>query len=266
MLSANIALLIIDVQNCFLPGGSLAVAEGNQVVPVINNIRATHTSTFTLVVLSQDWHCSNHISFASHHKNKHPNEDIILQYDNKGSLCDYANKTCSEVKYNISQRLWPDHCVMNSSSAEFSTNLTRQSTDFIVRKGHNCEVDSYSAFFDNGQFRHTELNDKLRNSGIDTVFVTGLARDYCVYYTAKDAQDLGYKTYVILDATRPVSEGTGEEAVKDMRNKGIQIINSADLSSVIRKITNSGVVHFSWNILTILMILQALFSFFNIEY
>lgn len=237
ILSNNIALLVIDVQNCFLPGGSLAVTEGDRVIPVINEIRSKYSSSFSLVILSQDWHCSDHISFSSQHANTNPFQDIQLLYDSTGSLCD-ASHNCSEISYNLTQRLWPDHCVMNTASSELSTNLTHLTSDVIIKKGYNCKVDSYSAFFDNGQFRHTELNQKLKNARIDTVFVTGLARDFCVYYTAKDAKMLGYETYVVLDATRPVGIVTGQEAVTDMTNKGIHIINSTDMASTLLGITS----------------------------
>ncbi|CAG2200182.1 pncA [Mytilus edulis] len=152
----QIALLIIDVQNCFLPGGSLAVTEGDQVIPVINNIRSEYKADISLVVLSQDWHCSDHISFASQHKGA--GQVIQLSYD---------------------------------KSANFSHNLTHEPSDLVVRKGYNCKVDSYSAFYDNGGFRHTELHDKLQEDGIDALIITGLARDYCVYYSAMDSKNTG---------------------------------------------------------------------------
>ncbi|XP_071149745.1 nicotinamidase-like [Mytilus edulis] len=231
----QIALLIIDVQNCFLPGGSLAVTEGDQVIPVINNIRSEYKADISLVVLSQDWHCSDHISFASQHKGA--GQVIQLSYDKSGSLCD-ENNSCTEVAYNLTQHLWPDHCVINTPSANFSHNLTHEPSDLVVRKGYNCKVDSYSAFYDNGGFRHTEMHDKLQEDGIDALIITGLARDYCVYYTAMDSKKLGYETYVVLDATRPVTKETGDSAVADMKIKGIQIIESPDVARVIAQLTS----------------------------
>ncbi|XP_063412636.1 nicotinamidase-like [Mytilus trossulus] len=131
------ALLIIDVQNCFLPGGSLAVTGGDQVIPVINNIRSEYKANISLVVLSQDWHCSDHISFKSQHKSAGP--VIQLSYDKSGSLCDGNNNNCTEVSYNLTQHLWPDHCVMNTPSANFSLNLTLEPSDLVIRKGYNCK-------------------------------------------------------------------------------------------------------------------------------
>ncbi|KAK3609151.1 hypothetical protein CHS0354_002130 [Potamilus streckersoni] len=184
---AKVALLIIDIQNCFLPGGSLAVTNGTQVIPVINNIRSQNQ--FALTVLTQDWHCPNHVSFASQHNGYQQYEQITLQYSASGSRCSDSVGKC-DVKYNVSQILWPDHCIINSTSAEFSLQLNQKSSDIVVRKGYNCDVDSYSAFYDNGGFRQTELYTTLQSHGVTTVIVTGLALDYCVYYTAKDAKKL----------------------------------------------------------------------------
>ncbi|XP_076089393.1 nicotinamidase-like [Mytilus galloprovincialis] len=248
----QIALLIIDVQNCFLPGGSLAVTEGDQVIPVINNIRSEYKADLSLVVLSQDWHCSDHISFASQHKGAR--KVIQLLYDKSGSLCD-ENNSCTEVAYNLTQHLWPDHCVINTPSANFSHNLVHEPSDLVVRKGYNCKVDSYSAFYDNGGFRHTELHDKLQEAGIDSLIITGLARDYCVYYTAMDAKKLGYETYVVLDATRPVTKATGDSTVADMKIKGIQIIESPDVAGVIVQLTSDANYLHSTFILMISIIL-----------
>ncbi|CAC5366538.1 unnamed protein product [Mytilus coruscus] len=199
---------------------------------VINNIRLEYKADISLVVLSQDWHCSDHISFASQHKGSSP--VIQLLYDKSGSLCD-ENNNCTEVAYNLTQHLWPDHCVINTPSANFSLSLTQESSDIVIRKGYNCKVDSYSAFYDNVGFRHTELHDKLQEAGIDALIITGLARDYCVYYTAMDAKKLGYETYV---ATRPVTKITGDSAVADMKIKGIQIIESSDVAGVIAQLTS----------------------------
>ncbi|XP_052079382.1 nicotinamidase-like isoform X4 [Mytilus californianus] len=248
----QIALLIIDVQNCFLPGGSLAVAEGDKVIPVINNIRSEYKADISLVALSQDWHCSDHISFASQHKGAGP--VIQLLYDKSGSLCD-ENNNCTEVAYNLTQHLWPDHCVINTSSANFSLSLTQEPSDIVIRKGYNCKVDSYSAFYDNGGFRYTELHDKLQEAGIEAIIITGLARDYCVYYTAMDAKQLGYETYVVLDATRPVTKATGDSAVADMKIKGIHIIESPDVATVIAQLTSDAIHLQSPFIIMISMIL-----------
>ncbi|VDI68981.1 Hypothetical predicted protein [Mytilus galloprovincialis] len=170
------------------------------------------------------------------------------------SLCD-ENNSCTEVAYNLTQHLWPDHCVINTPSANFSHNLTHEPSDLVVRKGYNCKVDSYSAFYDNGGFRHTELHDKLQEVGIDALIITGLARDYCVYYTAMDSKKLGYETYVVLDATRPVTKETGDSAVADMKIKGIQIIESPDVAGVIAQLTSDAKCLNSTSILMISIIL-----------
>ncbi|KAK3083497.1 hypothetical protein FSP39_024222 [Pinctada imbricata] len=187
--ASNIAFLIIDVQNCFLSGGSLAVNEGDDVIPIINDIRCKYETQFSLVVLSQDWHCSDHISFASQHPGSSPLQVIQLYYGQNKTLCQL--EAACDVKYSVNQTLWPDHCVINTTSANFGGNLTRKTSDRVIRKGYNCKVDSYSAFFDNGGFEHTELHSLLQSSGIEVVFVAGLASDYCVYYTSVDAVNLG---------------------------------------------------------------------------
>ncbi|CAG2206460.1 pncA [Mytilus edulis] len=159
------------------------------------------------------------------------------EYNDK--LVPYVMKTTVALKWHtILQHLWPDHCVINTPSANFSHNLIHEPSDLVVRKGYNCKVDSYSAFYDNGGFRHTELHDKLQEDGIDALIITGLARDYCVYYTAMDSKKLGYETYVVLDATRPVTKETGDSAVADMKIKGIQIIESPDVAGVIAQLTS----------------------------
>lgn len=256
----NAALVIIDVQLCFLPNGSLAVPDGDQVIPVINDIRSKHKDKFSLVVLSQDWHCSDHISFASQHNEKNPFEYIQLLYDDKGLLCD-STHNCSMVKYNITQRLWPDHCVINSTSADISSKLTRSSNDIIIKKGYNCKVDSYSAFYDNGKFTHTELDGILKSSKIDTVFVVGLAEDYCVYYTSVDAKELGYETYMVEDASRGVSLDTTRDALANMRKKGVQIIQSSEIGKFLTSPTDgtSIIQHTKINVILTLMVFVYLF-------
>ncbi|XP_048774974.1 nicotinamidase-like [Ostrea edulis] len=234
----KIALLVIDVQNCFLPTGNLPVADGDHVIPVINDIRRKYDNLFSLVVFSQDWHCVDHVSFASQHSGKAPYNTVILQYNNEGMLCDPTSQC--DVEYNITQVLWPDHCIKNTTTAEFASNITKKNSDFIVKKGYHCKIDSYSAFFDNGGFSHTQLDRKLKENKISTVIVTGLALDYCVFYTAKDAKKLGYNVYVVEDATRGVANSTSNGAVKDMNNRGIHIIQSDQLEDIMDKLTSLG--------------------------
>ncbi|XP_033728980.1 nicotinamidase-like [Pecten maximus] len=237
VLSENVAFIIIDVQNCFLPGGSLAVSNGEEVVPIINALRSDYEHAFRLVVLSQDWHCSDHISFASQHNGSDVYTEVTLFYDKNGVLCDPVT-SCQAVAYNVTQMLWPDHCIINTTSAEFDDTLVRKDSDIIIRKGYNCEVDSYSAFFDNGQISQTGLDTILQDADISTVFVTGLALDYCVYYTSSDSKRLGYTTYLVQDASRGVANATSVAAVADMKSKGIHIIQSKEVGAILESITS----------------------------
>lgn len=236
VVTGSVALLVIDVQNCFLPTGSLPVTEGDLVIPIINEIRQNYDSLFSLVVFSQDWHCDNHVSFASQHSRKNPYDTTVLQYNSTGNLCE---STC-DAQYNITQVLWPDHCIKNTADAEFASNITRESSDVVVQKGYHCKIDSYSAFFDNGEFSQTELNTKLKEKNVETVIIVGLALDYCVYYTAKDAKRLGYKVYVVKDATRAVATATSESALQDMKERGVNIVQSSQMSDLMEKLTSSG--------------------------
>jgi len=244
--SAKIALIVIDVQTCFTQGGTLAVTNGSQVVPVINSIREEYESHFDLIVFSQDWHCADHVSFASQHDGYNALDTITLHYNDNGDLCRTENVTgsytvncsSSEETTAISQTLWPDHCVINTTDAELHPQLIRKPEDTIIQKGYNCHVDSYSTFYDNGGFYTTNLQPLLEDAGIDTVFVTGLATDFCVYWSSKDALKLGYKTYVIEDATRGVVPVLTTLAVNDMKQKGIHVVQSADLQSIFDDMTS----------------------------
>ncbi|MFO8001208.1 MAG: bifunctional nicotinamidase/pyrazinamidase [Marinilabilia sp.] len=201
------ALLIVDVQNDFLPQGSLAVPEGDQVIPVINALQ----KKFGLIVATRDWHPSNHGSFASNHKGRKPGDVIELN--------------------GLEQILWPDHCVQGSPGAELSSQLNQSMIQKVIFKGTDPNVDSYSAFFDNGHRIQTELHDFLRKKGVNRLYITGLAADVCVYFTVKDALQLGYETYLITDATRGVNmqPGDTQKAMEDMENKGAKLIPSDTL-------------------------------------
>ncbi|MBN7812000.1 bifunctional nicotinamidase/pyrazinamidase [Algoriphagus sp. H41] len=201
------ALLIVDVQNDFLPGGALAVAEGDQVIPVINGLQ----KKFGLVVATQDFHPACHGSFAANHPGKRPGEIIELA--------------------GLPQVLWPVHCVQGSSGADFHDGLDRGTWKAVFQKGKNPEVDSYSGFFDNARRGATGLGDFLTATGVRRVFVCGLALDYCVKFTATDAKELGFETFLVSDATRAVNlaPGDGAKAIQEMKTLGIKIITSKEL-------------------------------------
>jgi nicotinamidase/pyrazinamidase len=200
-------LIVVDVQNCFLPGGSLAVKDGEQVVPVINRI----AQKFAHVVLTQDWHTPGHVSFASTHAGKAPFEVIKLPYGD--------------------QVLWPDHCVQGTSGAEISKEISIAHAALVVRKGFNKNMDSYSAFLEADHKTSTGLGGYLKDRGLARVFVAGLATDFCVAWTAMDAQRLGFETFVIDDASRGIdNRGSLAAAWTAMQSAGVKRIKSDDLS------------------------------------
>lgn len=175
------ALIIVDMQNDFLPGGALAVAGGDIIIPEINRL----TIEYDLVVATQDWHPHNHGSFASQYEGARPFE--------MGQLG------------GMPQVMWPDHCVQGSFGADLSRELDQERVEAIFRKGMNPEIDSYSAFFDNGKLKATGLEGYLRGRGITEVHICGLAADYCVWYTAKDAIELGFEATILLEAVRAIN-------------------------------------------------------------
>jgi len=201
------ALLVVDIQHDFLPGGSLAVKEGDKIIPIVNELM----DKFDLIVATQDWHPSGHGSFASNHKGKKPGEQIVLN--------------------GLDQILWPDHCVQNSPGAEFSKELDVSKINHVIQKGTDIIIDSYSGFFDNGKKKDTGLHQFLQEKNVEMVFIVGLATDYCVKYTALDAAELGYRTFVIADATRAVNlqEGDFEKALDEMKSEGIGIFYSTEI-------------------------------------
>jgi len=205
------ALILVDIQNDFTPTGALPVPEGDQVVPVVNNIM----DKFELVVATQDWHPPDHKSFAIHH-HKNPGEIITLN--------------------GIDQILWPVHCVQGTAGAEFATGLNIKGIAKVFKKGMDREVDSYSGFFDNDHKSDTGLGDYLKERGVDQVYITGLALDVCVKYTALDAESLGFKTKVVVDATRAVNinAGDGDRAIADMQAVGIKTVRG--MSKVMEKL------------------------------
>jgi nicotinamidase/pyrazinamidase len=202
------ALLVIDVQNCFLPGGSLAVKDGEQVIPVINRI----AKSFANVVVTQDWHTPGHVSFASVHPGKKPFETIDLSYGK--------------------QVLWPDHCVQGTDGAALSKDLSIPHAALIIRKGFHKDVDSYSAFTEADRKTTTGLAAYLKARVVKRVFVAGLATDFCVAWTAMDARKEGFETYVIEDACRGIdTQGSLAKAWADMADAGVKRIQSADIAA-----------------------------------
>lgn len=203
-------LIIVDVQNDFCPGGSLAVAGGASVIPVINGLSTS--GKFDVVIATQDWHPSKHISFASTH-GKHPFEAIAVPYGG--------------------QTLWPDHCVQGSPGADFHADLDLKPVQFIIRKGYRKEIDSYSAFFENDKTTATGLGSLVNGiAGDDGVelFIAGIATDVCVFNTAIDARRiLGFRNVsVVSDACAGVDDAGIERALTTMRHEGISIVNAAD--------------------------------------
>src|SRR3982751_6995888 len=194
---AKAALIVVDVQNCFLDGGTLAVKDGNAVIPVINQI----APMFENVVVTQDWHTAGHASFASAHSGKKPFETTKLKYG--------------------TQVLWPDHCVQGTEDASLGKELKVPTAQLVIRKGYHADMDSYSAFEEADHKTATGLAGYLKARGIKTVFVTGLATDFCVAWTAMDARKAGFDVYVIEDATRAIDlNGSLAAAWKAMTAQG----------------------------------------------
>ncbi len=195
------ALIVVDVQNDFCPGGALAVAGGDEVVPVINAM----LPDFACKVFTQDWHPANHTSFASQHDGKAPFEMTTVSYGD--------------------QVLWPDHCVQGSEGADFHADLNTDAADLIIRKGFRPKIDSYSAFFENDQTTPTGLDGYLKTRGISSVVLTGLATDFCVFYSAMDAVKLGYQVELRLSACRGIDlDGSLDAAMTQMRDAGVRIV------------------------------------------
>jgi len=211
------ALILVDLQNDFLPGGALAVPRGDEVLPVANRVQAA----FELIVATQDWHPADHGSFASNHPGRKPGEMTEL-----GGL---------------PQILWPDHCVQGSAGAEFHRDLHLDKVARVFHKGVDADIDSYSGFFDNGHRRSTGLGEYLREQGVTDVYILGLATDYCVKYSALDALQLGFATHVIEDGCRGVELQAGDvqRAVDEMRAAGVKITNSAAITAMLAPVENA---------------------------
>jgi nicotinamidase/pyrazinamidase len=201
------ALILVDIQKDFLPGGSLEVKEGDQVIPVANELQ----KYFDLVVATQDYHPRDHGSFAANHAGKSPGDHIELD--------------------GLDQVLWPVHCVQGTEGAEFADDLNMEKVATVVKKGLDKNIDSYSGFFDNGHKRATGLKTYLQEKGVDRVFILGLAADVCVKFTALDALEEGFRTVVVKDGTRAVNLQAGdyEKTMEELREKGAEIRQSQEI-------------------------------------
>jgi nicotinamidase/pyrazinamidase len=201
------ALVIVDMQNDFMPGGALGVPSADEIVPIINGLIAK----FSLVIATKDWHAPDHVSFASSHLGKKVG-DVVRVSD-------------------IDQILWPVHCVRNTHGAELISSLDDRNFASIFYKGTDKNIDSYSIFFDNARRKSTGLGDYLRSRSINEIYLAGLTTEYCVLYSTIDAIDLGFTVYVIVDACRPINLDPRDEqrALEAMAAKGAKIVKSSDL-------------------------------------
>ena len=203
------ALILVDIQNDFLPGGALAVPRGDEVIAIANRLQPR----FGLVVATQDWHPRGHGSFASTLPGRKP-----------GEVAELAG---------LPQVLWPDHCVQGTRGAELAAGLEANRVEAIIRKGTDRFIDSYSGFFDNGHRKSTGLGDYLHGRGATDVYVLGLATDYCVKFTALDAVRLGFRAHLVKDGSRGVelSKGDVDRAIDEMRRAGVAVVQSGDVQS-----------------------------------
>jgi nicotinamidase/pyrazinamidase len=201
------ALIIVDLQNDFLPGGALPVAHGDEVIPLANELQRR----FELVLATQDWHPPNHSSFAANHPGKKTGDRIMLD--------------------DIEQILWPVHCVQNTYGAEFAPAFDTSRIAHVFHKGVERNIDSYSTFFDNAHRRHTGLADYLKKRSIKNIYLMGLALDYCVKYSVLDARHLGLNTHVILDGCRGIELEPGDidRALDEMKRVGAVLLKSREL-------------------------------------
>lgn len=202
----NCALIVVDVQNGFTPGGNLAVAAADQIIPCINQLGYC----FETIVITQDWHPHNHISFACNHVEKQPFDTIQLPYG--------------------TQVLWPSHCVQGTQDAELHPDLDLPTAQLIIRKGFHANIDSYSAFMEADRHTSTGLAGYLNERGIDTVYIVGIATDFCVAWTAMDACAAGFNSYVVVDACKAIDmNGSLQHAWQEMLASGVQRISSRDI-------------------------------------
>lgn len=201
------ALIMVDLQNDFCRGGSLAVPGSGEVVPLANQLQPY----FDLVIATRDWHPTGHVSFASSHPGQKIGDVIMVG--------------------NMSQVLWPDHCAQGSQGAEFHPKLDTSRVDKYIYKGTDKTIDSYSAFYDNAHLRATGLGDYLQEQGVEEIYIMGLATDYCVKYSCLDAANLGFQVHVIEDACRGVELHSGDikEAIREMQSVGVKRVTVRDI-------------------------------------
>ncbi len=206
-ISKTDALIIVDVQNDFMPSGILPVREGNQIIPGINQIIKIFYEKGGSIVLTQDWHLKTHKSFASNHPGKNPGDKYQIEA--------------------IGPILWPNHCIQGTNGAEFHNSLDISHAKAIIRKGMNPEIDSYSGFLENDKKTKTGLSGLLKSLNIERIFICGLALDYCCYFTAMDGIDFGFEVYFIVDLTKGIDipEGNISQTLSNMKAKGIKFAN-----------------------------------------
>ncbi|MBD3256141.1 MAG: bifunctional nicotinamidase/pyrazinamidase [Candidatus Lokiarchaeota archaeon] len=196
------------MQNDFIPGGALPVEDGDSIIPGINRIAEFFHDKLCPVILTQDWHPKNHMSFASQHPGKEPGDEFQNEEETIGPV------------------LWPDHCVQASKGAEFHKNLRVEFGKAVIRKGMNPQIDSYSAFLENDKETKTGLSGYLKSLDIKRIFICGLALDYCCYYSAIDGIDFGFKVYFILDLSKGIDDPPGNisNSLDDMKSKGVKFL------------------------------------------
>lgn len=206
------ALLVVDVQNDFCPGGNLAVSGGDEIIPLINDL----SEHFDRVVLTQDWHPAGHLSFASSHIGKAPFDTVEMPYGE--------------------QILWPEHCIQGTSGAEFHPDLDLKRAGLIIRKGFRKRIDSYSAFFENDHKTPTGLTGYLRECGIGTIYIAGLATDFCVHWSAVDGREQGFEVFVIEDASRGIdSNGSMRHALARIRESGADLLSAEEAKENVQR-------------------------------
>jgi nicotinamidase/pyrazinamidase len=202
------ALLVVDIQYDFCPGGALAVPDGDKIIPTVNKL----IEHFDVIVQTQDWHPAGHSSFASSHNGKNPYDTVEMDYG--------------------TQVLWPDHCVQGSKGAEFHKDLRTQKSQVIIRKGFRKAIDSYSTFFENDQKTATGLSGYLKERGVKELYTVGLATDFCVKWSVLDGIDEGFSMHIVEDAVKGIDlDGSLDEAWDEMKKKGVKITQSEDILS-----------------------------------
>lgn len=238
------ALLEVDIQNDFCPAytgkggrehpeGALAVPRANEIIDTLNTLAEKFHRKGAKVLATQDWHPEGHISFAASHQEKKTGDAIIIPTPEEviDAFCKQFPKLSYTVPAAVQQILWPVHCLQNSEGANFSDDLDVRLIDFVFRKGYRKHVDSYSAFFENDRCTSTDLYAYLKEQHIDTLFIAGLATDYCVFYTIIDSLRLGFKTFCVEDASRGINVPAGSlaRAITIMKEKGTVFLSAADL-------------------------------------